>query len=118
MPKAEITIQDLLDSGIDLQELLFKQESSPVDISIDTKDLVKAFSEAQEINKQVFTAIEKTIITNGVQNKDLLIKALSFILKENNKKNIPIAPITGMKVVGRDMDGRIDEIEFIRETVN
>jgi hypothetical protein len=114
----DLTLQDLLDSGIDIQDLLFKQDSPPVEVSVDTDNLVKAFQEAQNINKEVFSAIEETIKNSGTQNKDLLVKALSFILKENNKNNMPTIPITGMKVTGRDVEGRIDEIEFIRETIN
>lgn len=115
-----VSIQDLLDSGISIEELLFNREKAEVNVTVDTSDLIKMLKEAQDTNAKLMNQIKDILKANNVANKDLLMKAMGILIKDQRNSQIMEAPITGLHVI-RDETDKIADLEFIRDhnrTVN
>lgn len=114
MPKTNVTLQDLLDSGISLEELLFNNEPATVNVNVDTDNLLAMLEKNQIANRELLTGMRTVISENNSDNKEFLIKAISFLIKNEREKSISLLPITGLHVI-RDEHERISDIEFVRE---
>jgi hypothetical protein len=114
---AGLTLQDILDTGLSLEDILFNKDPVQVDVTLDTDGLanqVKALGD-QSINS--LTELKQVLLENNQQNRELLIKALSLVMK-NSKMHAkpdgkPHKEITGLKVI-RDGNKLMTDIEFKR----
>lgn len=113
---ANVTLQDLLDSGISLEELLFNNEPAQVNVTVDTSSLLALLEKNQIANRELLSSMREVISSNNVDNKDLLIKAISFLIKNEKEKDITIPPITGLDII-RNNEDRISNIKIVRNTI-
>lgn len=114
MGKESVTLQDLLDSGVSLEELLFNNEPANVNVSVNTDSLLVMLEKNQIANRELLTGMRTVISENNKDSKEFLIKAISFLVKNEKEKSITIPPITGLHVI-RDEHDRISDLKFIRE---
>lgn len=110
----ELTLQDLLDSGISLEELLFNKDPVEVNVTVDTNELNTLVGQSHADQTAMLNGIKQVITKNNQDNKEFLVKALSFLIKDEKGKNLQANKIKGIKVI-RDKEGRLDEFRFIRE---
>ena len=114
---ADLTLDDLLASGVNLEDILFNNNEAPViNITVDTHELVQSVQQTANSNVASLNSIRDIITTNNKSNKDLLIKALSVLIQKDkeNSKNSVGTEIVGIKVV-RNKLNLIDELRYIRK---
>jgi hypothetical protein len=111
---ANVTLQDLLDSGVSIEELLFNNEPSEVNVSVDTSNLLELLEKNQIANRELLDGMRKTISENNKDSKDFLVKAVTFLIKNEKEKELTVPAITGINVI-RDENDRISDLKFIRD---
>lgn len=116
---SSLTLQDLLDSGISLEEILLNKNPVKVDVSVDTDGLMSVMEQGNSSNIQTLNDVKTTIISNNKDNKDLLIKALSLVIKESRiaaANGVSIQrEITGLKMIRNKQTQLLEFIKLVRD---
>jgi len=109
----------MLDMGMSLEDVLLKKTPVQVDVSVDTANLVTAIESSQKDAGDTLKAIQGVITDSNKFNKDLLVKALSLVIKEVNlagqKPTDSSKPITGLKILRNKNSNLLENIKFIRD---
>lgn len=113
---SELSLQQLLDTGISLEDILFNKEPVQVDVSIDTTDLVAQIQADRNKSLDILNELKSTLIKNNELNRDLLIKALSLVIK-NSSMSIDKGQreITGLKVIREPHTKLMDTLQILRD---
>lgn len=116
---AELTLQELLDSGISLEEILFNKEPVQVNVTVDTSSLEEAIQVDRNNTLGTLRNIQDLLVSNNAANKELLIKALSLIIKQSK---LPVVKevslqreVTGLHMVRNKHTNLLENIELIRK---
>jgi len=107
--KSKLSIEELLDAGVPLEELLTNSKPVEVNVTVDTDKLSATMQKTLVDNINTAKTIQTTVTKSNEFNKDLLLKALGVLMKQNKDKQ----EVTGIKVI-RDQYNLISELEFIR----
>jgi hypothetical protein len=113
----ELTLENLLSTGISLEELLINNNEPPVvNITVDTKELAKYIDNSIKSNADSLSSIKDVIAASNKSNKDLLVKALSALIQKDriDNKTKGAKLVTGIKVI-RNKLNLIDELRLIRD---
>ena len=104
----KLSIEELLDAGIPLEDILAKRDPANININISLEELSKVMQDA-------LTSMKGELALNNQQNKELLLTSLQALFKQNQslqKKETP--PVTGLRVIRNELN-LITDLRFIRE---
>jgi len=109
---AELTLQDLLDSGLSLENLIMGKGEAPiVQVTLDSRELAKALRELKNSHSLEMSSVLDRIDINNKSNKDILVKAISLLVQKA-KQTPPIKPVKGLRVLRNSLN-LITELRYI-----
>jgi len=110
---ADFTINDLLEAGLTLEDILLKKNDTSVNVTVDTAPIAESLDKNNKTQLQALSELKKELSTSNAANKDLLIKSLSAIFKKQSTV-VPVEkPITGIKVI-RNSNNLITDLKLVR----
>jgi len=118
MSDTELTLKELLDTGISLEDILFNKEPVQVDVTVDTAALAATLQTERNQVLDILNELKSTMIHNNQLNKELLVKALSLVIKSNKNEaatGVTVKEITGLKMVRETSTKLLDTIKILRE---
>lgn len=112
---SELSLQQLLDTGISLEDILFNKEPVQVDVSVNTDSLAAVLQKERNQSLEILNELRATLIKNNEINKELLIKALSLVIKNSSiTKSTGLKEITGLKMIREPQTKLLDKVKLIR----
>ena len=112
---ANLALDDLLATGVSLEQLLMEREPTEVNIKIDTSDLADEAERAHTTNTKLFSAMGQSLEHSNNSNRLLLSKLVELV----NRTNVSEPSSTKERVVGirvlRNELNLIDYLEFVKE---
>ena len=116
---SEFTIEEMMEMGLSLDQILSSKDPMKVDVSVNTDNLVSAVADAQKVSTSTIKEMHKAINQSNQFNKDLLVKALSMVIKQVNQpvndKQKPEKMITGLKIIRNKNSNLLENIKILRE---
>ena len=113
---SELTLQQILDTGISLEEILLNKDPVQVDVTVDTTDLAATMQADRNKSLDILNELKSNLIKNNELNRDLLIKALSLVIK-NSSMTVDNSQreITGLKVIREPHTKLMDTLNILRD---
>ena len=110
---ADMTIEDLLDAGLSLDEILLNRKPPVVNVEVNTDAIASSLDQSNKSSLQALREIKNELSQSQSANKDLLVRGLSAIFKQQNNKTSTDKPVTGLKVIRNELN-LITDLKFIR----
>ena len=104
----KLSIEELLDAGIPLEDILAKRDPANININISLEELSKVMQDA-------LTSMKGELALNNQQNKELLLTSLQVLFKQNQAlQKKETSSITGLRVIRNELN-LITNLQFVRE---
>lgn len=104
----KLSIEELLDAGIPLEDILAKRDPANININISLEELSKVMQDA-------LTSMKGELALNNQQNKELLLTSLQALFKQNQAlQKKETSSITGLRVIRNELN-LITNLQFVRE---
>jgi len=112
---AKMSLEELLNAGIPLEDILFNRNSAPINVTVDTDEMADTLAKVSTENRETLKQIGRILEESNKFNRDFMIKAFQLLLQEQQKAfpKSPIREIKGLQII-RDSAGSLDRMEFIR----
>lgn len=113
-----LSLQELLDTGISLEDILFNREPVQVDVNVDTQNLEQAITNDRANVLDTLRDMKEILVTSNNANKELLIKALSLMIKQSklpDTKVPAVKEVTELKVIRDGNTNLMSGIKLIRD---
>ncbi len=109
----KLTLEDVLNSGIPLEDILFNKEPVNVNVDIPADAINKTLKAVSKENKETLKQIQNIITTTSNHNKSLITQSMKLLLSESvkNSKVKPTKEIKGLKVIRNELQ-LIDRLIF------
>lgn len=111
---SNLSLDELLASGLSVEDILLHKEPVEVKVTVDTDDLANEVNKANKANSQLFSAVGKILEHNNNSNRLLLSKLVEAIGDIQINSEPSESNITGLKIIRNEMNLMTD-IKFIRE---
>lgn len=114
MSKTDITIEDLLEMGMSLEDIISKKQSPNIKVDIDASEFKFLVEQVAQNNANTLVQIKQLLENSNNQSKQFLNKTVQLLAKQlSENKSTSQREIKGLKVI-RNSSALIDKLEFIR----
>jgi len=109
----DLSLEQLLEFGVPLKEILDSRETPSVKVTVDTDELADTICKAAIDNKETLSQIKAIIAASNESNKNIMLKTAQMFIKQGKEQlEGKRKEIKGLKVI-RDELNLISELKFI-----